>query len=328
MRSVLFALIVVLVLNVNGDASLRRKIVFHVVVKNTDPEDIKSLIKEAAENGFNTVILGIFGVRFKSLGAIKEKVRTWSVNELANVVSFARDLNMDVIPEIKLLTHQEHFLRQSYHEFMFNSVTYDPRREKLYTEVVFPVLNEINDLIKPHAVHIGHDEVAGHSERSRKKWLRPGEKMLPADLFLKDVLRIHDFLKQRGIETWMWGDMLISPDEFPSMAPRHLHGSAKGYGQELRKRLPRDIVICDWHYMDKQKDFPSLAAFKAEGFRVLGATWERPETIQNFSRYAAEHGAEGMIATTWFYVQRKKWGVVNRIIKESGRAFLANFPDP
>jgi len=43
-----------------------------------------------------------------------------------------------------------------------------------------------------------------HNPSAAKKWLNEGEKMLPADLFLQDVLKLHGYLKQRGIETWMW----------------------------------------------------------------------------------------------------------------------------
>ena len=208
---------------------------------------------------------------------------------------------------------------------MFNAVTYDPRQEAVY-KLVFPLLDEIIALIHPRAIHIGHDEVMGWNKAYAAKMLRPNEHMLPDDLFLKDTLRVHDYLKAHGIETWMWGDMLISPEEFPGMLASELHGGS-GYGKALRNQLPRDIVICDWHYDDDQPDFPSLVAMSKEGFRVIGSTWKKPETIRNFSRYAARHGAYGMMATTWFHVQRKEWDVVERIIRESGDAFSKDFPD-
>jgi hypothetical protein len=146
-------------------------------------------------------------------------------------------------------------------------------------------------------------------------------------LFLKDVLILNEHLKKKGIQTWMWGDMLISPDEVPSMKPEQMHGSMAGYGKALRDKLPRDIVICDWHYLDDQPYFPSLYMFRQEGFKVIGTTWKKEKTIHNFSLYAAKHGAEGMIATTWSHVQRKEWDVVERIIRESGEAFRKDFPD-
>ena len=81
--------------------------------------------------------------------------------------------------------------------------------------------------------------------------------------------------------------------------------------------------ICDWHYFDGQSEFPSTLAFVKGGHHVLGATWKTELTIRNFSRYVASlpKGGKGMIATTWFHVQRKEWDIVDNIIKVSAEAF-------
>lgn len=119
----------------------------------------------------------------------------------------------------------------------------------------------------------------------------------------------------------MWGDMLIAPEEFPGMLDKHLHGT-HSYSS-LRNKIPKDIVICDWHYFDEQPDFPSASTFAKAGHRVLGAAWKKEKTIKNFSRYISTMSAnnEGMIATTWFHVQRREWDIVSDIIKNSGEAF-------
>lgn len=111
------------------------------------------------------------------------------------------------------------------------------------------------------------------------------------------------------------------------MLQRHLHGGLPGYGKALRDRLPRDIVICDWHYFDRQRDFPTVAKLRAEGFRVLGSTFHQSSTIENFSRSASKYGASGMIATTWYFMPQNKWREVTAIIEESGAAFRRDFPD-
>lgn len=300
---------------------------FHVVAKNVLPSDMKRIIDQMQANQFNTLVLGLYdAVRLKSMPLEKEKVLTWSRDELSDVVAYARSKGMDVVPEIKLLSHQEQFLAKYKPNLLFNAVTYDPRKLQVY-EFVFKVVDEIIDIVRPTAIHIGHDEVAGFSAYTTREWLGKGEGMLPAALFLDDVNRLHAYLKKKGVETWMWGDMLIAPDEFPDIRLKSLHGNMLGYGRDLRNKLPKDIVICDWHYLDDQADFPSLAAFRAEGFRVLGSTWKNNKTTRNFSRYAATHGADGMIATTWFHVQRKEWDVVESIIRDSGEAFRKDFPD-
>ena len=57
---------------------------------------------------------------------------------------------------------------------------------------------------------------------------------------------------------------------------------------------------------------------------MLSAIWKNKEATQNFSQYAA---TDGMIATTWFYVVREEWDVVEDIIKVFGEIFSKDFPD-
>jgi hypothetical protein len=125
----------------------------------------------------------------------------------------------------------------------------------------------------------------------------------------------------------MWGDMLISKEEFTDIPDDHLHGSKPGYGKALRDKLPRDIVICDWHYRQNESEFPTMAAMQEEGFRVIGTTFKKEATISNFSEFASKHSAYGMMATSWFYVQRQQWDTVDRIIELSGEAFQKDFSD-
>ena len=299
---------------------------WHFVLRAVPLNRAYWMVDQAHTARFNTVVVTVTdGVNLQN-APWKTLSTAWSREDFEKWVTYTRNKGMDVIPEIKLLTHQEKLFQNNAPLLMFNRSTYDPRNEAVYAQVAL-LIDEIIKITHAHALHIGHDEVAGHKPRSAKKWLNEGEKMLPAFLFLQDVLKLHGYLKQSGIETWMWGDMLISPEEFPDMNPKPLHGGVADYGKALRDKLPKDIVICDWHYKDDQANFPSLATFRQEGFRALGATWEKPETISNFSHYAAAHGADGMIATTWSHVQRKEWDVVERIIRKSGETFGKDFPN-
>ncbi|ULA67604.1 MAG: hypothetical protein LZF62_240213 [Nitrospira sp.] len=65
-----------------------------------------------------------------------------------------------MIPEIKLLTHQEKFFQRRFPTVMFNSVSYDPRKDATYA-VVLPFLDELIQALHPRAIHIGHDEAFG-----------------------------------------------------------------------------------------------------------------------------------------------------------------------
>jgi len=319
-----------LVLAIPAKAAERSIRALHFVVFNIAVADAKHLIDEASREHFNTVILGLpwrDGLLLRSTPWVVPNKLTWSRNDLVDVADYARQKSIEIIPQLPLLSHQAVLLAPLFSDLMFNAQTYDPRKAKVY-EIVLPMIYEIIELLHPRAIHIGHDEVVGWKEKHfEMKLLKRGEQILPPDLFLDDVNRIHGYLKKKGIETWMWGDMLISPDEFPSMKKNGLHGISPGYGRVLRHKIPKDIVICDWHYLDDQTEFPTLAAFRVDGFRVLGASWKNTKTIRNFSSYAAKHGAEGMIATTWWPVQGKEWDVVDQIIQVSGEAFRKDFPD-
>jgi len=297
---------------------------WHCVLRGVPVEAARRMVDKAASAGFNVVQVQVTDGVSLEASPWRPGRNAWTKAEFSAWIAYAREKGLSIVPELKLLTHQEKFLQGRFSDLMYNRSTYDPRQHEVY-ERVFPVIDEVIALTEPEAVHIGHDEVAGYKPYSAKKWLNDGEEMLPASLFLKDIERLHEFLKSRGVDTWMWGDMLISPQEFPQMSDRPLHGIAPGYGKALRERLPREIVICDWHYSDDQEEFPSLSTMQEEGFRVIGATWQKETTIRNFSRFAASRGAYGMMATSWSPVQKGEWSVVDRIIDESGRAFMTAF---
>jgi len=294
--------------------------IVHFELRALSQEAARSIVDTAKDSGFNAIQVRITdGVALENAPWTPRK-DAWSKKEFMAWVAYTRSRGMEIIPEVALLTHQELFLQGNQPGLMFNAVTYDPRKEETY-RLALPLLDEIIDVIHPKIMHIGHDEVVGWDKPHAKKVLKPGEIYLPANLFLQDVLRLHDYLKAKGVDTWMWGDMLLSPDEFPSMLARHLHGGLPGYGKRLRDKLPKDIVICDWHYFDDQDNFQSLSVMQSEGFKVIGATWKTESAIRNFSRYARDNEGYGMMATTWFHVQKKQLEVVDWIIRSSGSLF-------
>ena len=297
---------------------------FHFVLRRITTERAEWLLGELQQARFNTVqVVVTDGIRLES-APWRPLDDAWSAAEFAAFARSARSKGLTLVPELKLLTHQEKFFQGNHPALMFNRATYDPANPGTY-DAVFAVIDEVLELVDPPALHIGHDEVAGHGQTSRDRWLQPGEPLLPAELFLDDVRRIHRYLAERGVETWMWADMLIAPGEFPAMLPRHLHGTPEGYGSALRRQLPRDITLCDWHYADRQPDFPSLSALERDGFRVIGAVWKRAATVENFTRYAAAHGAAGMMMTSWWHVQRQDWDTVQGLIRLGGRTFDEHF---
>ncbi|MFN6946484.1 MAG: family 20 glycosylhydrolase [Cytophagaceae bacterium] len=325
----LVAILVASSVNAQGKPKVIRALHFRLL--GITLGEAKRLADEAAKHSFNSLVIDILwgaSVRLKSFPWIV-KVKPWEREEMIEFVKYARAKNLDIVLQFQTLSHQHVLLGKYRSDLMYNQQTYDPNKKEVY-DLILPMLDELIDLLKPSAVHIGHDEVVGWESGHVGRFLLKGERPLPADLFLKDVLTLYHHLKSKGIETWMWGDMLISPDEFPDIpeeSKKPFHGTLPGYGKELRAKLPKDIVICDWHYNDEQENFPSLTTFQKEGFKVIGATWVKEKTIKNFSRYASKNNAYGMMATTWWYVQKRNWDIVEKIIKISGDIFSKDFPD-
>jgi len=288
----------------------------HFVLKGVTQDKAYRLIDLAHKAGFNTLIVSLADAVKWNQSGFKSRNDAISKEVLKRIVNYARINGLRFIPELVLLTHQENFLGKSRPELMYNAVTYSPNDKRVYN-LLSGWLPEVIETIEPDAIHIGHDEVAGLSKWSVDRWLEAGEEGLPAKLFLADVLWLHRYLTKRNIQVWMWGDMLIAPDEFPTMKPGPLHGIA-GYS-ELSKHIPADITICDWHYFEKV--FKSSLVFQLLGHDVLGAVWRDTPTITRFSDYIRMIGGKGMIATTWSHVQRDEWSIVEEIIDYSGKSF-------
>lgn len=290
----------------------------HIVLRGISLSELQRIIYLARSARFNTLVVQLAdGVQFSTLHALARE-DALTREEFQTFIDSAASNGLQVVPEVKLLTHQEKFLKNAYPEEMFNSQTYDPR-SLLVRELVHSYLEEVIQLANPSAIHIGHDEVRLGSNVGHPRGLKRGEQALPPELFELSVRNLHSFLADRNVETWIWGDMLIAKEEVPEMDGRTLHGTPE-YAK-LRTILPRDIVICDWQYYELA-NFSSSRMLSDLGFRVVGASWRRPGVAESFSRSVADlPNGVGMMATTWYEVQRRNWEVVERIILDSGNAF-------
>jgi len=249
-----------------------------------DVDRIKHAISTARKSRLNAIVLYINQRILFSTLRTKARSDKISLSELKDIVTYARESGLEVIPLVNLLTRQSHgglmlrAMRLGIEHSMYNEDTYDPNESKNY-QLVFSFLNEIIKEINPGKIHIGHSEVLGSYPKHRKNMEEKREEMLPANLFLNDVVKLHDFLKSKNIETWMWGDMLIS-----------------------------------------QKEFPSASTFADEGFRVVGATAKNLSTTVNFTKYMSTNVGRnglGMLAGIWeFWKQPPEES--NRLISTAG----------
>jgi hypothetical protein len=225
----------------------------------------------------------------------------------------AKEAGVRLIPQINLLGHQSWArntgaLLRAHPEFDETPGKY-PDNEGIYCrsycplhpqvhDVLFDLIDELADAAGADAFHVGMDEVflLGEDDCPRCK----GKDK--AQLFAQEVTTLHDHLAKTNRAMWMWGD-------------RFLDGETTGIGKweasiiqthRAISLVPKDIVICDWHY---DRAVPTTEHFALEGFPVLACPWRRPDValsqldairrVRTHSTPAIANRMQGVLQTTW-----------------------------
>ena len=236
-----------------------------------------------------------------------------SKEQLGELVAASRDAGVRVVPLLNLLGHQSwakttHGLLRAHPEFDETPGKY-PNNEGIYCrsycpldpkvhEVVFDLIDELAEVCQAEAFHVGMDEVFLLADDACPRCKGKNK----AELFAGEVRALRDHLAKSGRTMWMWGDRLLD-------------GEVTGLGEwEASKNdtaaairlVPKDIVICDWHY---NRAAPTAAYFATEGFRVVSAPWRKPEVALGqleLIRAVRRQGPDaiaarmlGVLQTTW-----------------------------
>lgn len=86
-------------------------------------------------------------------------------------------------------------------------------------------------------------------------------------------------------------------------------------------RLPKDIVMCDWHY-ERRESYPSVPLLLQKGFRVWPSGWQPLEASKAFSHFARQETNPrmlGYLCTTWGKVRipgTAHWPPVADVLRE------------
>ena len=219
-----------------------------------------------------------------------------SKSQLAELVAYAKERQFEVIPQVQTFGHFSYVLNKEAYKGLAENLepnkkwgryTYCPSNPETY-KLVFDMFDEVIEVFKPKYFHIGHDEIAfadvGKCERCKAR--------LPKDLLAEDVKKLYDYLTAKGLKVMMWCD--------PFEVERN--GGPPLNTAEALPLIPKDIIICEWHY-DAAQNFPSLKFFKEKGFPVIACGWYKPGNVYNFCRDAAAQQAMGYCGTTWWALQ-------------------------
>ncbi len=276
----------------------------HLLHYNSDNQ-LKTLgknIPKLAAMGINKIILEIdYNFNFQSHPELRQTDSVITKEGAKDFTKICKENGIEIIPQFQCVGHQSwaeetYKLLEVYPEFdltpnafLNNKGLYcrewDVENPKVY-EIVFALLDEIIDAFDAKAIHVGMDEVFLLGSE-----LSPSTKGKdPAKLYAKAVNDLYIFLvKDKGLEMLMWGDRLIDSEQINY---GEWESSANGTHDAI-DMIPKDIIICDWHYEGfsdyknlNANEYLSIPMFIEKGFRVLPTSWRRVETMKNLMYYS------------------------------------------
>jgi hypothetical protein len=295
---------------------------FCIAAPKSDGVDVfgKFIKEELVKRGVNTLILRMdFNYQFESHPELRDSIAL-SKADVKKLVNICKTNNIRIIPQINLLGHQSwasttHNLLRVYPQFDETPHVKMPEKyawpnpDGLYCKsycplhpdvhkIVFELMDEICDAFETDAFHAGMDEVFYIGD---DKCPRCGGRD-KAELFANEVRTIRDHLKQKDRILWIWGDRLLD-------------GKTTGLGMweastnnthRAIDMVPKDIVICDWHYERPDK---TAVYFAMKGFKVVTCPWRNPgvavvqaQDMVQFRRDATtamKENYQGMMQTEW-----------------------------
>ena len=224
-------------------------------------------------------------------------------DEVAELVQYARQHYVDVIPEISTLTHSYYLLTRHRELAEIQAAewpdTYCPSEPATY-KLAFEVMDEYLEVMKPRMVHIGHDEWRmpwGICPRCKGKD--------PTVLFAQDVTKNYSFLRESGVEVAMWGDHLIervrgkvfqdarSPEGYQYQTPGALSP------RQVQDLIPKDILIFNWFWDNKEEGSGEANDAALEDFGFHQVYGNMTPEIQDYERRSRRKSVLGGAPSSW-----------------------------
>jgi len=288
------------------------------------PKDVDRFVKfiteELAPRKVNTLILRVdYGYQYKKHPELVDN-NPLTEADVKKLVAASKKAGIRIIPQVNMLGHQSWAgrlgkLLAAYPQFdetpeVKMPAKYEwPNADNLYCKsycplhpdlhkVLFDVIDEICDAFETDAFHAGMDEVfyLGNDKCPR---CAGRDK---AELFAGEVTILRNHLAEKNRQLWIWGD-------------RFIDGKTTGIGEweasynytyRAIDMVPKDIMVCDWHYERADK---TPAYFAIKGINVITCPWRVPalalqqtDDMVNFKKQSTpemQARFKGMMQTVW-----------------------------
>ncbi len=266
-----------------------------------NPESIdawRRVIATWAALKYNLVVLEVNGrMHYDSYPDLGKGLTKQQMREL---VQFARDHYLEPVPQLATFGHFNYVLNNPKYAHLGerfkkrgggwarSTWNYCPSNPEVY-KLVFALMDELIEVFQPKYFHIGHDEASfsaiGTCEKCSKK--------KPWELWAEDIIKLHDYLKAKGLRTMLWAEQFLE----------HRNGSAPYYTARALPLVPKDLIMCHWQY-SPVKQQPDIKFFMDRGFQVLGSPWFWPDNVYYMAQEVHRYGALGFLGTSWYGLDR------------------------
>jgi hypothetical protein len=281
---------------------------------------VLDLIDTIADAGFNMLVLQPGATMKFEKHPELARPGVLARRQMQRIVRHARDRSLEVVPVLQCMSHGSEILH-AYPQYQSagSDEIYAPRQRGLF-RLMFDLLDEMIEVFEgPRWLHIGHDEILNHYNRRYRTRVLRGD---GAKQYAESVQRLHGHLAKYSIGTMMWADGLLDPAQFQDVCfyQTGTYGGPPDHFEKAMDLLPRDIVMCDWHY-ELAREFPTLRYLQNAGFQTMGCSGF-PLNTALFSRYALEHRTPrffGMMVTAWHALNRANAARLSTLVRESGK---------
>jgi hypothetical protein len=281
---------------------------------------VKFISEELVPRKINVLILRVdFNYQYERHPELRDSVAL-SRADVKKLVNACKQGGIRIIPQINLLGHQSwagtvYNLLRAYPQFdetphvkMPEKYVW-PNADGLYCKsycplhpdvhkIVFDQVDEICDAFETDAFHAGMDEVFYLGDDKCPRCSGRDK----AELYANEIRLIRDHLAQRNRRLWIWGDRLI---DGKTTGIGMWEGSFN-YTARAVDLIPKDVMICDWHYERADK---TPVYFAMKGLQVVTCPWRNPavatEQYADMIRFREQSTPEmkenfqGMMQTVW-----------------------------
>lgn len=277
--------------------------------RETSAQQLVETLPRLAAVGVTTVVIEVnYSFEFQAHPELRNAhfITRATAHELA---ATARRCGIQLIPEFNCLGHQSFGGRivplLKVHPDFNEAPSLSLTNKNVYClewcsqapgldEIIFSLIDEMAGAFEADAFHVGMDEVylPGSDECPRCHGKNP------AELFAAQVNALHEHIVDaKKMQMLMWADRVIGP----KLQSYSKFDNARNDLSAAIDFIPRDIVMCDWHY-EWRKNYPSVPFLSSKGFRVWPAGFLPLKAAQAFSDFSQQQTNAmviGWLATTW-----------------------------